>query len=315
MSRAAHLVVFRVEGERFALPSRDVERVVERATVEPLPWMSGPAAGVLRHEGVWIPAFDPAVKVGLATRAAGRATALILRRGATRFALVVDEALGRRALRAHRLRPEDAATTVSRYEELEGVEALSDEEGLIGIFDADGLFGTVPPRGENAMHIPENRTQTLSLLEFRAGGAELGLLVEQVREVLPYEAPRAHDDAPDFIDGFLFIRDRRVPVIQLRRLLEIGAAEMAAGAARMILVRVGDADVALAVDDVSDVRRLSTDALLTTPAFLQSTVAEYVDAVARVDNRLVLLLRLERLFGTDQRRLLEDLVGRLRAEP
>lgn len=292
----AHLVVFRVDSDRYAVRSDHVDRVLERVTLEPLPWLPRTVAGVLRQGDEWLPVVDPAAALDPSVRARMRPTVLVLRRAGLLYGITVDEAMGRRELRAHRLQDDDAVRTVTRFEDLEGATILSDDDGLITLLDPDRLFKS------EAREAVERRREwtaagTASIVSFRAGGAELGLLVSQVSEVLPWREPDSMAAAHDLVLGSLLVRDDRVPLLDLARLFGLESSAARTEETRILIVEVGGERYGLVVDQVSDVETVPADAITSAPRFLRQVASDSVDAVARIGDRLLLLIKLEPLMA------------------
>ena len=292
----AHLVVFRVDNDRFAIRSDHVERVLERTSIEPLPWLPRTVAGVLKHEGAWLPIVDPVAALSPARAAVRRPTVLVLRRAGLHYGLTVDEAMGRRELRAHRLQEGGAARTVTRFEDLEGALVLSDDDGLITLLDPARLF-----KAEAGEEVEQRRRDwsdagSASIVSFRAGGANLGLHVAQVSEVMPWREPDALDSDHAYMIGSLTVRDERVPLLDLARLFGLGTAPRD-DASRILIVEVSGERYGLVVDEVRDVERVPVDAITAAPRLLRRIAGDAIDAVARVEDGLLLLIRLDLLMS------------------
>lgn len=293
----AHLVVFRVNDDRYAIRSDEVERVLERVTLEVLPWLPRTIAGVLRHDEEWLPVVDPVAALHPGESARRRPTVIVLRRGGLRYGITVDEAAGRRELRAHRLQDGEGARTVNRFEDLEGVSILSDDQGLITLLKADRLFKS---EAQEAVDRTRRRdwtgAGTASIVSFRAGGAELGLHVAQVSEVLPWHEPDAMESAHAFVIGSTTIRERRVPLLDLALLFGLPASGARDGDTRILVVDVGGERYGLVVDRVSDVERVPADAIASAPRFLRRVARDSVAAVAQVGDRILLLVSLDQVM-------------------
>lgn len=292
----AHLVVFVVDGDRYAIRSDRVERVLERADVRSLPWLPRTVAGVLREGDEWLPVIDPGAALNSARAARIRPTLLLLRRAGHRYGIVVDAAIGRRELRAHRLQDGGSARTVTRFEDLDGAAVLSDDEGLITLLDPDRLFRT-----EAAEQVEQRRRDwsdagAASIVSFRAGGARLGLHVSQVSEVVPWVEPEAFEAASDAMLGYAVLRDQRVPLLDLARLFGLGLRDSFDESARVLVVEIEGERYGLVVDEVHDVERVPPDAIASAPRFLRRVAGDVVDAIARVDDGLLLLIRLDLLL-------------------
>lgn len=90
---AGQVVVVRIADERFAVDAALVDEVVDGVHPHPLPGLPAHGRGVLEHRGEWLPAIDPAPLLAIGRTGAEPTAALIVRRGAVRFALAVDAVL------------------------------------------------------------------------------------------------------------------------------------------------------------------------------------------------------------------------------
>jgi purine-binding chemotaxis protein CheW len=131
-----------------------------------------------------------------------------------------------------------------------------------------------------------------SVLVFRCGSLFAGLPTGVVREVfrpLPLEPV---GEAPSFVRGLAMVRGQAIPVLDLRRFLGL---EAAVEALRWVSVSVDGRHVALAVDEVIDVRDLGESVLAQMPPLLAEAVPA-VEALATLDSQLLLLLQAARLL-------------------
>ena len=88
-SGSVELLMFRVDGELFAVPLRAVEEAVERPDIRPVPEMAPSMLGVFQLRGGLTPAFSPTGALDVPLREWG--VALIFRRERQRVALVADD--------------------------------------------------------------------------------------------------------------------------------------------------------------------------------------------------------------------------------
>ncbi|HEX6590039.1 MAG TPA: chemotaxis protein CheW [Longimicrobiales bacterium] len=292
----AHLVVFVVDGDRYAIRSDRVERVIERAPIETLPWLPRTVVGVLRDGDDWLPVIDPVAALNTGRVGRVRPTLMLLRRAGRRYGLVADAAIGRRELRAHRLQDGGSARTVTRFEDLEGAAVLSDDDGLITLLDPDRLFRTEAVEQVEQTRRSWSDAGAASIVSFRAGGAHLGLHVSQVSEVLPWAEPEDLDAKSEVVLGSTVLRDQRVPLLDLARLFRLTTRDAFDEHTRILVVEIEGERYGLVVDEVSDVERVPADAIASAPRFLRRVAGDVVDAVARTDEGLLLLIRLDLLL-------------------
>ena len=274
-------LVFVTEGERFGLPANIVEEVVEAPNVRRLAGMPAHVAGVLLHRGIWLPAIDAAARLGLEARV-GRAAALVVHRGRSRFALTADAVLGIREWAA--AGDMGIATT---------------DLGLVTPVDPNLLFRNEVAVDEEVSPMPAMST-TVSIVVFRMSGEEFGADISNVVEVLEYREPVHVPRAPDFVEGVVQMRDAVLPVIDLRKRMEVPVSPPTADT-RIIVVLIDEEHVGLLVDSVVEVAHMSSENVSQPPAFFRGVSAEYLQGLARIGDRLVIVLRLERVLTSQER--------------
>lgn len=130
---------------------------------------------------------------------------------------------------------------------------------------------------------------------FSLGEEHYGISITAVREIVDRPDITSVPDAPPHMVGVINLRGQVVPVVDLRA--RLGIADPGAGR-RLIIMELGSATVGGIVDGVEAVQ--SIDDEVVQPA---STVAglphEYMQGVARLSDRLVMLLDSERLLATE----------------
>ena len=140
----------------------------------------------------------------------------------------------------------------------------------------------------------------VQLVTFRVGGEEFGLDVFQVHEILRYTEPTQVPKAPAFVEGVLDVRGTLVPVIDLRKRFELHELRYDDDT-RIVLVDFGGERLGLVVDAVTEVLRCPETAVAPPPAFFKGLAAEFLRGIVRLENRLVVLLDLERILSSQER--------------
>ncbi len=142
----------------------------------------------------------------------------------------------------------------------------------------------------------ESGTNELEILVFRLGDYTFGINVAKVREVLPRGPITGLAKAHASVLGVFSLRDTVVPVVSLRRHLQVSEGE-AGSDQTLILADFNRQQTAFVVDTVERIHRLSWEQVLAVPA-ISSLAHSPVTAVARIDQRLVIMLDFEMI--TDQ---------------
>ncbi|GAB4263517.1 MAG: chemotaxis protein CheW [Deferrisomatales bacterium] len=140
-------------------------------------------------------------------------------------------------------------------------------------------------------HTSEDR----QLVTFRVGEEEFGVDILSVREIHRVMDVTRVPHAPEFVDGVVNLRGQVVPVVDLRK--RFGLEPAAPGrSTRIVVVELGTVVVGFLVDAVCQVRRVAADALDAPPPLVAGLAREYIEAVARVEDGLLILLDLRRLL-------------------
>ena len=133
-------------------------------------------------------------------------------------------------------------------------------------------------------------------LSFTLGQEEYGIDILKVQEIRSYEQPTTIANAPDFIKGVVNLRGIIVPIVDMRikfRLSEAQYNELTV----VIVLNVAGRVVGMVVDGVSDVVRLTGEQIRPAPDFSSSFDVKYITGLGTVDERMLILVDIERLMS------------------
>ena len=135
----------------------------------------------------------------------------------------------------------------------------------------------------------------LQLVSFRVEDEEFGLEILRVQEIIRIQQLTRVPASPDFIEGVINLRGRIIPVISLRR--RFGLPQPPADKqTRIVVVEVNGAVLGFMVDAVSEVLRLPAGTVEPAPR-IGRVEREYVRGVGKLENRLLILLDIDRLMS------------------
>lgn len=134
---------------------------------------------------------------------------------------------------------------------------------------------------------------------FSVAGTSYALPSQDVAHVEMVEQITRVPNAPPFVDGVVFSRGQVVPAINMRARFGFERAPLDV-ASRLLIVHSRGRSVGLLVDSCREFMNVPGEAIHPPGDALTGLSAQYVDGVASVDNRLIVLLGLERLLGTTQ---------------
>jgi purine-binding chemotaxis protein CheW len=139
---------------------------------------------------------------------------------------------------------------------------------------------------------------------FRLGEEEYALDILAVREINRMMDITRVPRAPDFIEGVVNLRGNVIPVIDLRKRFGLPPRERDK-ATRIIVTEVGARVVGFVVDTVKEVLRIRSDTV-EPPGEIAGIDAEYIKGVGKIEDRLLILLDVERVLTRREKQLLEE---------
>jgi purine-binding chemotaxis protein CheW len=139
-------------------------------------------------------------------------------------------------------------------------------------------------------------TDEFQLVVFELGEERYGLDIATVYEIIRHQPVTAVPQAPSFVEGVINLRGRIIPVVDLRRRFGMMQGELTK-ASRIVVCEAAGTRVGLVVDGVSEVLMVSADAIEQTPEVASGYDTQYLKGIAKLGERLVILLDLAGLFG------------------
>ena len=141
---------------------------------------------------------------------------------------------------------------------------------------------------------------TEHLATFLLAGEEYGVDVRLVQEIIRVTEITPVPRAPEFIKGVISLRGRIIPVVDLKRKLSLGDVEPSR-LARIVVVKMKDRLIGLLVDGASQVLKVPLSAIEPAPEEVVEIDAHYIRGVAKLPDRLVILMDLQRILAPELR--------------
>ena len=142
------------------------------------------------------------------------------------------------------------------------------------------------------------------LVVFQLGAELYGVEISRVHEIIRLQTVTRVPRAPSFVEGVINLRGKVIPVVDLRRRFGLPSAQHTR-ASRIVVVEIGDQVVGMVVDSVSEVLRVSGTTVEPPSPVVAGVDSEYIHGIAKLPERLVILLDLDRVLAPDERRTLE----------
>lgn len=151
----------------------------------------------------------------------------------------------------------------------------------------------------------QNSKELLQLVSFNMGDEEYGIDILKVQEIIRFTEITRIPNAPCFVDGVINLRSKVIPVIDLRTRLGMERKERS-NSTRIIVVEISGRTTGFKVDGVNEVLRIPENITEAPPEIATGNGGEYITSVARLEDRLLMLLDLEKILCREEKEQLMD---------
>lgn len=142
--------------------------------------------------------------------------------------------------------------------------------------------------------------ELLQLVSFTIGKEEFGVDILKVQEINRMFQITKVPNSPDYVDGVINLRGRVIPVMDLRTKMGLERKEHDKDT-RIIVVELDGRTIGFIVDKVKEVLRIPSSIIEPPPDMVAGLDAEYITGVGKLEDRLLILLDLERIVTTKER--------------
>jgi purine-binding chemotaxis protein CheW len=142
-------------------------------------------------------------------------------------------------------------------------------------------------------------------LTFTLGSEEYAIDILRVQEIRGYDQVTAIANSPAFIKGVINLRGAIVPIIDLRIKFNLATVTYDQFTV-VIILNVMKRIIGVVVDSVSDVIALAHDAIKPPPEFGSTFNTEYLKGLATVEERMLILVDIEKLMSSDELSLMDN---------
>lgn len=166
---------------------------------------------------------------------------------------------------------------------------------------------TSPKAPQHAAMQGEAAPRIREFLAFKLGNEEYGIDILRVQEIRSYEEPTRLANVPEFIKGVVNLRGVIVPIVDMRLKFRLDEAKYDHFTV-VIVLNIGTRVVGMVVDSVSDVITLAPEQLRPVPEFAASVDADHLLAIGAIDDRMLILVDIEKLMTSADMGLVEPSV-------
>lgn len=154
----------------------------------------------------------------------------------------------------------------------------------------------------------EDKEKLMQLVGFVIGQELFGVDILMVQEIIRETPITPIPNSPDFIEGVINLRGNIIPVIDLRRRLNLRQAVSPAAQIWIMILNVNGRVTGFIVDSVTQVLKVPSNSIKPPPDIVVSGLqSQYITGVCRIDRRLLILLDFNRILLVEEIRKLNEL--------
>lgn len=140
----------------------------------------------------------------------------------------------------------------------------------------------------------------LQVVSFRLGSEDYAIEITKAKEIILVEGITKVPQMPTYIEGIINLRGNVIPVLDLRKRFGIATSAFNEHT-RIIVTRLEGRIVGMIVDAVSRVMKIPKTNIQPPPETIACMAGEYLVGVAKLDNRMQLLLDIEKVLRADEK--------------
>lgn len=313
-SRQNQVISFQLNNEHFALPIRTIKEIVNFQKVTKLPDAPFGIMGVINIRRQVMPLVNLKQHLGLKyTRYEPDSPALVVQNGTHQVGILADSVSDVLSLDDMQIEKKPDTIT-NKY--IENVAKVNGR--LISILNINKLITQHAPADneEDVMEAAQDGTSTYldmgakqnvrQFVSFFIQEDEFAVDIHEVQEIKKMLTIAHVPRAPRFVEGVVNLRGQIIPVINLRERFNL-AKHQYDRSTRIIVIQVESKKLGLIVDSVSEVLRINLDDVVDPPEEIVNEDTEFVKGIAQVNDRLVILLDIEKVLNQAELASLGDL--------
>jgi purine-binding chemotaxis protein CheW len=303
------LVTFMLAEEEFGIPSFCVKEIVQVPEITRVPQVPAFVEGLANLRGSILPIINLRRRFDLpAHELTDDSRVVVIETGGRLTGLIADEVSEVMHVSHDRIEPPpDAVGAAVGADYLNGIVKLQEGKRLVLLLDIEKILPSVavtaaPSRLAGTATDSRRADRQLGdheqVVSFRIAAEEYAIAITEVQEIIRVPEISRVPNAPDDIEGVVALRDRLLPIVNLRKRFRQPDVERDDDS-RIIVVNVGGMTAGILVDAVSEVLSVPRHAIEPPPRIVDPDGRGELYGIARLDggSRLITLLNAGRLLA------------------
>lgn len=152
------------------------------------------------------------------------------------------------------------------------------------------------------------KEKLMQLVGFVIGKELFGVDILMVQEIIREVQITAIPDSPEFIEGVINLRGNIIPIIDLRKRLNLYGQEREKKKFWIIILNIQGRVAGFIVDHVTQVLKISSNSISNPPDIVVAGLkSQYIKGVCKIDPGLLVLLDFNRILLVEEIKKLKEL--------
>lgn len=141
---------------------------------------------------------------------------------------------------------------------------------------------------------------------FKMGKEMYGININCVSEIIKMQQVTKLPKTPDFVEGIINLREKIIPLIDLRKQLELGGVEYDHNS-RVIVVSMEEETVGIIVEEVAEVFTLPAENIENITSIETRIDLGFIQGIGKWNDQLIILLETKKILQDQQFRELKEM--------
>jgi len=148
------------------------------------------------------------------------------------------------------------------------------------------------------------KKREFQFVEFSIEDELFGINIMNIQEINMVSEITKIPKAPYFVEGIINLRGKVIPVIDIRKRFNLPEKPYDKDT-RILVTNLNEKVLSFIVDSVNEVNAITTDNIENPPAYLENVDTKFVTGIAKLEDRIVIILDLNEMFTEEELELLE----------
>jgi len=152
------------------------------------------------------------------------------------------------------------------------------------------------------------KDRLMQLVGFTIGAEQFGVNILMVQEIIRSTPITSVPNAPVFVEGVINLRGNIIPVIDLRRRLQLEPGEMDPTETWIIILDIEGKITGFIVDSVTEVLKIQESSVEPPPDIIVAGLeSQYIQGVCDIGEKLLIILDFNRILLVEELRSLKSM--------